>query len=218
MAKSVDIRVGPEVLDLLPRKSAPAKLAHVVIKTPRPTKILDWYCTVLDGIIVFRDTRVGFMTYDEEHHRVAVIGVPSVLRVPQFFGRSRRKFFGVDHIAFTYDSLEALVANYRRLADLGIRPIWSINHGPTTSMYYEDPDGNRIELQHDNFATHEELAAWMDSGDFDKNPIGVEFDPDVLEQRMAEGIPVSDLVKRGSAPPVGRKAREGMRNITWKTL
>lgn len=218
MAKTSNVRVGPEVLDLLPRNNAPAKLAHVVVKTPRPAKILDWYCTVLDGVIVFRDKRVGFMTYDEEHHRVAVIGVPAVLRIPQFIGRFGRKFFGIDHMAFTYDSLEALVANHRRLADLGIRPIWSINHGPTTSMYYEDPDGNRIELQHDNFATNEELMDWMDSGEFDKNPIGVEFDPDVLERRLAEGTPVSELVKRGSAPPAGRKPREGMRNITWKTL
>lgn len=218
MANNAAVRVGPEVLDLLPRTHAPAKLAHVVVKTPRPVKILDWYCTVLDGVVVFRDKRVGFMTYDEEHHRVAVIGVPPFLRIPQLLARFNRKFLGVDHMAFTYDSLEALVANYRRLADLGIRPVWTINHGPTTSMYYEDPDGNRIELQHDNFATNEELMEWMQSGDFDKNPIGVEFDPDVLAARMAEGVPVSELIKRGSAPPIGRKAREGMRTLSWKTL
>lgn len=218
MAKTVAIRVGAEALDLLPRQYAPAKLAHVVIKTPRPDKILNWYATVLDGIVVFRDKQVGFMTYDEEHHRVAVIGVPGVFRVPLLLGRYHRKFLGIDHTAFTYESLEALVVNYRRLADLGIRPVWCINHGPTTSMYYEDPDGNRIELQHDNFTTNDELIAWMDGGDFDKNPIGVEFDPDVLERKMKAGVPTNELVERGSAPPDGRKAREGMKNIRWKTL
>jgi hypothetical protein len=34
-----------------------------------------------------------------------------------------------------------------------IRPFYSINHGPTTSLYYTDPDGNRVELLVDNFAT-----------------------------------------------------------------
>ena len=29
------------------------------------------------------------------------------------------------------------------------------------SMYYRDPDGNRVELQIDNFATAEEGQAWM---------------------------------------------------------
>jgi len=31
-----------------------------------------------------------------------------------------------------------------------------VNHRPTTSMYYRDPDGNRVELQIDNFPTAKE--------------------------------------------------------------
>jgi hypothetical protein len=67
--------------------------------------------------------------------------------------------------------------NYVRLRDRGIRPFFCVNHGPTTSMYYRDPDGNRVELQIDNFATAEEGQAWMHSEAFDRNPIGVEYDP-----------------------------------------
>jgi hypothetical protein len=52
----------------------------------------------------------------------------------------------------------------------GIRPFFCVNHGPTTSMYYRDPDGNRVELQIDNFATAEEGQAWMHSPAFDRNP------------------------------------------------
>ena len=33
-----------------------------------------------------------------------------------------------------------------RLKAAGILPYWCINHGPTTSLYYKDPDGNVIEL------------------------------------------------------------------------
>ena len=47
-------------------------------------------------------------------------------------------------------------------------------------MYYRDPDGNRVELQIDNFATAEEGQAWMLSPAFAQNPIGVEYDPDEL--------------------------------------
>ena len=34
-----------------------------------------------------------------------------------------------------------------------------IQHGVTTSLYYEDPDGNFAEMQIDNFATPGEAIA-----------------------------------------------------------
>ncbi len=102
---------------------------------------------------------------------------------------------------------------------MGINPVWCINHGPpTTSMYYEDPDGNRLELQADNFGTNEELMAWIAGGEFESNPIGVEFDPDVLERLLMAGRPHTELIRRGSAPPDGRRPRSGLRTIRWKTL
>ena len=202
----------------LPRPSAPQRLAHVVFKTPRPQEMIDWYTRTLDAVLVFRDKRVAFLTYDEEHHRIALVTVPAPLRLPARVWKLHRKVFGVDHVAFTYPSLEALVANHRRLVDHGITPVWCINHGPTTSMYYEDPDGNRLELQVDNFDSNEALMDWIGGGEFDSNPIGVEFDPDVLERLVRAGVPRAELIRRGSAPPDGRKARSGLRAIRWKTL
>jgi len=64
-------------------------------------------------------------------------------------------------------------------------------------MYYRDPDGNRVELQIDNFTTAEEGQAWMHSAAFDQNPIGVEYDPDELVAKFRRGVPVAELVKRG---------------------
>jgi catechol 2,3-dioxygenase-like lactoylglutathione lyase family enzyme len=212
------LKVGPEDLDRAPRPGAPAKLAHVVFKTPRLQQMSDWYTQVLDGMVVFADERIAFITYDREHHRVALIKIPRLLKVPGIVWKLHRKFWGFDHVAFSYDRLETLTATYRRLADAGIYPVWCINHGPTTSMYYEDPDGNRVELQVDNFATNLELMDWLAGGQFDKNPIGVEFDPGTLERLVHTGVPFSQLRQRGSAPPDGRKARSGLRTLRWKTL
>ena len=103
---------------------------------------------------------------------------------------------GLHHVAFTFGSMGDLVDNYARLRDGGIRPFFCVNHGPTTSMYYRDPDGNRVELQIDNFATAEEGQAWMRSAAFDRNPIGVEFDPDALVKKFRSGVPVAELVAR----------------------
>jgi catechol 2,3-dioxygenase-like lactoylglutathione lyase family enzyme len=206
----------PDYVNHLPRRGAPNKMAHLVFKTPRLQQMIDWYGHVLDAIVVFQDKRVAFMTYDDEHHRIAFVKVPRVLRIPAAI--PYRKFFGVDHVAFSYNRLEDLVATYRRLANMDIHPVWCINHGPTTSMYYEDPDGNRLELQVDNFDSIHALMDWIQAGEFEANPIGVEFDPDVLEARLAAGTPPAELIKRGSAPPPGRKPRAGLRTISWKTL
>jgi catechol-2,3-dioxygenase len=103
---------------------------------------------------------------------------------------------GLHHVAFTFESMGAFLDNYERLAARGIRPFLCINHGPTTSMYYVDPDGNRVELQIDNFATAEEGQAWMHSAAFDQNPIGVEYEPDELVRKFRSGVPVADLVVR----------------------
>ena len=94
------------------------------------------------------------------------------------------------------DLAPTFLDNYVRLRDRGIRPFFCVNHGPTTSMYYRDPDGNRVELQIDNFATAKEGQDWMLSPAFDRNPIGVEYDPDDLVKRFKAGVPVAELVVR----------------------
>jgi hypothetical protein len=79
---------------------------------------------------------------------------------------------------------------------VGIQPTVTINHGPTTSMYYADPDGNNIELQIDNFDTLEEAQEFLESDAFTENPVGILFDPDELAARFDAGEPVAELVKR----------------------
>lgn len=103
---------------------------------------------------------------------------------------------GLHHVAFTYATLAELLGTYTRLRDKGLTPFWCVNHGPTTSLYFEDPDGNHIELQIDNFQTEADLEKWFASGDFEKNPIGTTFDPDELLERMNAGEAFSDLVKQ----------------------
>ena len=85
---------------------------------------------------------------------------------------------------------------YERLKGEGITPVWTINHGPTTSLYYQDPNGHRVELQIDNFETTEALNAWFRTPAFAENPIGVEFDPEVLVARHREGLRREDLQDR----------------------
>jgi len=167
----------------------PAKLAHVVLRTAHFDEAIDWYQTVLGAFTVFRSDALAFLTYDEEHHRIALAAVPPVERRPEDRARP-----GLEHIGFTYASLGELLGTFRRLRAAGIEPTWAVNHGPTTSIYYEDPDGNEIELQVDNFADLQGLLGWASSGAFAINPIGTLFDPEDLARRLEAGAPEADLL------------------------
>jgi catechol-2,3-dioxygenase len=169
----------------------PIRFAHVVFRTGRFDEMQRWYETVLGAHVVHANPMLAFLTYDDEHHRIALLHAPGAPdRSPDAAG--------VEHLAYTYASLDDLVGTYERLKAAGIVPYWTINHGPTTSMYYRDPDGNQVELQVDNYPTVAELDAWFRSGAFAKNPIGVEFDADELVRKVHAGMPHTELIRRGA--------------------
>lgn len=172
---------------------APAKFAHVVRRTGRFQEMVSWYQTVLAATIAYADDFAAFMTYDEEHHRIAIAAVPGLVEAPP-------NAVGTDHVAFTYADLGDLLQTYSRLKNEGIDPYWRINHGPTLSLYYRDPDGNGVELQIDCFATAEECNAWLATDEFKTNPIGVTFDPEALLARYRAGEPLAELTKRPPLP------------------
>ena len=185
-------------------KVSPAKLAHFVLMTRDLPRLRDWYVTVLDGRVAYEDPMLCFLTYDDEHHRIAIGALPGVQE------REPGLRVGLHHTAFTYGALGDLLQTWRRLKGLGIAPYWTINHGPTTSMYYRDPDGNRVELQVDNFATAEEATEFM-RANFAENPIGILFDPEELAARHQAGEPLESLRRRPALPP-GKTPLDMMRD------
>ena len=124
---------------------SPSRLAHIALRTNRLGELIDWYCKVLGARISHASGKVAFLTYDDEHHRIALIGLQD------YPAKDETIRVGYYHTAFAYDSLADLLGNFVRLRELGIVPYRSINHGPTVSFYYEDPEGNQIELQVDSF-------------------------------------------------------------------
>jgi catechol 2,3-dioxygenase-like lactoylglutathione lyase family enzyme len=196
----------------------PDYLAHWVVKTARPQQMIEWYRTVFGARIVHEDRLLAFLTWDEESHRLALAKVPGFLRFVFPLARFRRKLFGFDHIGFTVKSLDRLLLTYERLKKAGIEPVWCINHGPTTSMYYEDPDGIRLEFQVENFPTVEETARFMEGPVFAANPFGVLFDPDYLLERFKRGDDAADLLQQGAGTRPGTKQRANKKALSWKAL
>jgi catechol 2,3-dioxygenase-like lactoylglutathione lyase family enzyme len=64
--------------DASARKMAPDRLAHIVFKTSDKNRLMDWYGRVLNAHVVFQNDFIGFLTYDDEHHRIAFIQIPGL--------------------------------------------------------------------------------------------------------------------------------------------
>ena len=109
------------------------------------------------------------------------------------FDADAGKEAGLHHMAFTFKSLRELLDTYTRLKESGIRPNWCINHGPTTSMYYRNPDNNQVELLIDYFDDVREGKAYIQSPAFAKNPIGVPFEPEPFVIRLQAGASAAEL-------------------------
>ncbi|XEG75125.1 VOC family protein [Pseudomonas sp. abacavir_1] len=174
------------------QRIVPMKMAHLVFRCADRKAMVDWYLTLFQAELVFEDDILTFITYDDEHHRLAFFNMP---QLPP----KAEETTGMHHIAYSYASIADLLNTYLRLKEEGIRPYWCINHGPTTSLYFRDPEHNDIELQVDNFVEAADAAAFFHSETFANDPIGLEFDPDAMVALWRSGASDAELCRLGTA-------------------
>ena len=170
--------------------SAKPRFAHVVYQTSKPKDMRSWYCTVLDGHVVYENDSLTFITFDEEHHRVALLHppIPMEPKTPAIAA--------VHHTAYTFDNIDDLLERYEQLRDGGVRPAVCIAHGVTTSLYYRDPDGNFVEMQIDNFADPDDATGYMKGPEYAADPVGPAFDPEKMLKARRAGAVVDELTNR----------------------
>ncbi len=112
-------------------------------------------------------------------------------------------------MAYAWADLAALLQVYERLRDtLGVLPVKAVKHGPSLSIYYEDPDGNRSEFYVDVMSTDDAIA-YMTTDIFVADPVGEGFDHQDFFARLARGEDVADraCVRRRSGHE--RRAHRG---------
>ena len=186
--------------------------AHVVFETDQLKTMRDWYCELLEGHVVYEGHGLCFITHDDEHHRIALLEAPEPLERKQLRPTGLHNVAGVHHVAYTFASLGELLQRYVDLKERGLEPVTPVQHGVTTSLYYQDPDGNFVEMQIDNFATPAEATAYMEGAEYDADPVGPRYSPEALLADFKAGVPVAALTGRdwASAHPFdGDAARPG---------
>ena len=123
------------------------KLGHIVLKVRDAQQAKDFYTRVLGLQVAYEDRQRGmvFLSFGTEHHELALFqlatGEPPEAAQP-----------GVHHIAWQLGSFAELQAAHRELVELGIPVEATVEHNVTRSVYFFDPDGNRVELYCDMVA------------------------------------------------------------------
>jgi catechol-2,3-dioxygenase len=182
------------------------KLAHVILNTSNFETMKTWYMQVLEATVGVEtsDHSVCFLRTDESHHRFGIFNAAKTDRsiavvppgVEEVVPQSR-----LHHFSFEYPTLAALLDSHTRLADSTLLPTMCLNHGPTISMYYTDPDGNVVELFFDTAYTEEQIIEFYAGGD--GNAFGATpFDPAEMLQGLRGGNSVAELI--AWSPPSSR--------------
>ena len=123
------------------------KLGHVVLKVRDAQQAKDFYTRAVGLQVAYEDRQRGmvFLSFGTEHHELALFqlatGEPPQAAQP-----------GVHHIAWQLGSFAELQAAHRELVELGIPVEATVEHNVTRSVYFFDPDGNRVELYCDMVA------------------------------------------------------------------
>ena len=176
------------------------RFGEVVLKTTKYEALKSWYGQVLETEPMFESERreqpsPGTMRQMYLIRLCSEFPFTETLAIFDFsgLGQTDPTAAGMDHFQMQFGSIDDLFDRYEALAAHGIVPIRSANHGPSTSFYYRDPDGNRVELSVRNYATEAETLAFMQTEAFRRNPAGIDVDPAEFIARYRRGVPLEEL-------------------------
>jgi catechol 2,3-dioxygenase len=117
------------------------KLGHVVLRVRDAQKSKDFYMRALGLKLAHEDLTRGtvFLSFGVQHHDLALFE-PAKGSAPDATQP------GLHHTAWQLGSFEELQTAYRELKAMGFAVESTVEHNVTRSVYFPDPDGNRVEL------------------------------------------------------------------------
>ena len=113
-------------------------LGHVHLRVRDLERSIDFYADLLGLEVTERLGPYAFLSFGEHHHDVALQEVGEDAPGP---GRG----VGLYHAAIEVADDAALEDVYRGLEERGIR-VTPVDHGISRALYFEDPDGNGLEV------------------------------------------------------------------------
>ena len=133
----------------------PMRVGHLVLNVKNLAESTRFYTDIL-GFEISRQTPTGtFLTCGKIHHDLALFQAPEDA-LPVSNGQ-----LGLNHFAVQVEDLDALKEVYFNLKDREVTLDHNTDHGMTSSVYFMDPDGNRVEFFCNNQADPAEGLAIM---------------------------------------------------------
>lgn len=133
-----------------PAGNRPIRLQHITLASPDVGEMLGFFRDVLGfrHSDVLGENEFVWLRSNREHHTLAVV---------------KSDHSGLDHFAFEVTGWDELKAWCDRLTDEDVRITWGPGrHGPGNNLFlfFDDPDGNRIELSAELERFHDDRVTY----------------------------------------------------------
>ncbi|WP_028603529.1 VOC family protein [Ottowia thiooxydans] len=117
-----------------------AQLTHLGLYVRDLDTMVAFYGDLLGMVVTdtgeLRGSRITFMSRNpDEHHQLVMIS-----------GRPDDEYSPVSQMSFRVKTLEDLQYYHRAVAKMGLRDLRPSNHGNAWSIYFLDPEGNKVEI------------------------------------------------------------------------
>ena len=132
------------------------RLQHIVLNCRDVDASVDFYTRVLGMEVVShnRERNAAFLSFGKEHHDIALFAYRELA------DRLEKSHLGLNHIALEIEGgEEELREYYRQLKEHGVEIDGTMDHVMSQSIYFFDPDGNRLEIFADML--HDEAKEWL---------------------------------------------------------
>jgi len=123
---------------------SPATIGHVHLKVADLDRAVAFYADVLGFEVQVRWEKAAFLSSGGYHHHIALNTWDSAGGPPP-----ARNAAGLYHTAFLYPDRPALARALRRVLAAGVAITGKADHGVSEAVYFDDPDGNGVEIYRD---------------------------------------------------------------------
>ena len=123
------------------------RLGHVLLRVADLEQSRAFYSKILGFEQMEEDPEHGglFMALPGHAHTLDLFPAPDAATAPRLTPGG----VGVHHIAFQVDSEDALKDAYFTLRDHGVEITRAVDHVSQKSIYFNDPDGNLLEIYYE---------------------------------------------------------------------
>tara|TARA_Y100000310_G_scaffold340512_1_gene436548 strand:- start:229 stop:672 length:444 start_codon:yes stop_codon:yes gene_type:complete len=134
----------------------PKRIGHVVLNVRDVEASTKFYTDIIGFQIALQKEDATFLTCGTIHHDLALFKAKQSFRLDDGVG--------LNHMALQVEDFDMLTKYWEKLFQYEIEIDRTTDHGMTSSIYFEDPDGNGIELFCNNQDDPAEGLAIMSDG------------------------------------------------------